>query len=127
MKIKMERNPASKIRMLIVSTIVLSLMILGINLTVPTFQTVFDGFGTQRPLSTAVVIESYQYWWALLTTPVALLGAIFVKNTFLDTTNTSNNLFALTSFTIAVNAITAILLLAFSIYAMSAPVFDTSF
>jgi len=122
----MERNPASKVRMLIVSTIVLSLMILGINLTVPTFQTVFDGFGTQLPLSTAVVIESYQYWWALLTIPVVLLGVIFFKKTFLETTNTSNNIFALTSFAIAANCIAAILLLVFSIYAMWAPVFDSA-
>ena len=38
---------------------------------VPQFAQLFEGFGTELPLATRIVIETYHYWWLI---PLAFLA-----------------------------------------------------
>jgi len=116
----MENNKKGALILVSISTLFLFALAYFANLVLPDFKEVFDGFGTDLPLSTSLVIGSYPAWWLLPILASVVLIDIFRRKTDVD----KGYIVKVKRIGIAGIGI-SIFLFIFSVYAVYAPVINS--
>jgi len=100
-----------------VATLLLSVVAYFGNQILPEFHEVFNGFETDLPMSTSIVMNSYKGWWWLPFLTIILLIDVLRRTNALDSSYIKN----IKRIGIA-GILLAILIGVFSTYAVYAPV-----
>ena len=99
-----------------IATLLLFVVSYYANQILPDFHEVFNGFETDLPLSTSIVISSYEVWWFL---PVI---SIFIFIDIARRSSNENELYFRSIKKVGIAGILlAILICMFSVYAVYAP------
>lgn len=91
------------------------------NLILPEFHDVFNGFETDLPLSTSIVMSSYKGWWLL---PIIML--VVLIDLFRRGSGVSLDYIKIIKTIGVVGIFLALFIAIFSTYAVYAPVFAKS-
>jgi len=116
----MENHKKGALILVSISVLFLFALAYFANLVLPEFKEVFDGFDTDLPFSTSLVMSSYPVWWLL-----PILASILVVDLFRRKTDiNSRYITRVKQIGIAGIAI-SIFLFIFSVYAVYSPVINS--